>query len=107
MLDFDGRIRWIDALGIIPSRCIERVDDVHGDRTLFHGCHDWHSSVHGHWALFRMDLTGSGRYHDVVNQVSRRFTEGKISAVIDELEQVPQHRCPGTGGVLETAPQRA
>jgi hypothetical protein len=94
MLDFDGRIRWIDALGIIPSRCIERVDDVHGDRTLFHGCYDWHSSVHGHWALFRMDLTGSGRYHDVVNQVSRRFTEGKISAVIDELERAPQFEMP-------------
>jgi len=94
MLDFDGRIRWIDTLGIIPSRCIERVDDVHGDRTLFHGCYDWHSSVHGHWALFRMDLTGSGRYHDVVNQVSKRFTEEKISAVIDELEQATQFEMP-------------
>ena len=70
------------------------MDDVHGDKTLFHGCYDWHSSVHGHWALFRMDLTGSGRYHDVVNQVSKRFTEEKISAVIDELEQATQFEMP-------------
>jgi hypothetical protein len=92
--DFDGRINWIDALGIIPSKCIERVDDVHGDKTLFHGCHDWHSSVHGHWALFRMDLTGSCRYHDEVAAASKLFTEEKISAVIDELEQTPQFEMP-------------
>lgn len=79
MLDgFDGRNYWIDTLGIIPSRCIELVDKVHGDKTLFHGCHDWHSSVHGHWALFRMDLTGSGRYNDEVIRASKRFTEEKI-----------------------------
>ena len=92
--DFHGRINWIDALGIVPSRCIERVDGVHGDKTLFHGCYDWHSSVHGHWALFRMDLTGSGRYHDEVASASKRFTEEKISAVISELEQAPRFEMP-------------
>ena len=92
--DFDGRIHWIDTLGIIPSKCIERVDTVHGDKTLFHGCYDWHSSVHGHWALFRMDLTGSGQHHDEITQASRRFTEEKISAVINELKQAPRFEMP-------------
>ena len=93
-LDFDGRIDRIDALGIIPSRCIERVDQVHGDKALFHGCHDWHSSVHGHWALLRMDLTGSGRHHVEVASTIKRFTEAKISTVIDELEQAPRFEMP-------------
>ncbi|MBU7005007.1 MAG: DUF2891 family protein [Theionarchaea archaeon] len=92
--DFDGRIDRIDSIGIIPSKCIELVDQVHGDKTLFHGCHDWHSSVHGHWALLRMDLTGSGRHHDEVTRVGKRFTEAKISAVIDELEQAPRFEMP-------------
>lgn len=92
--DFDGRINWIDTLGIIPLRCIERVDAVNGDKSLFHGCYDWHSSVHGHWALFRMDLAGSGMYHDEVVRASRRFTEERISSVIDELEQAPRFEMP-------------
>ena len=92
--DFNGRSRWIDALGIIPSKCIERVDTVHGDKTLFHGCYDWHSSVHGHWALFRMDLAGSGQHHDKVARVRGRFTEEKIASVIDELEQTTQFEMP-------------
>ena len=47
MLDeFDKRTQWIDSIGIIPSRCIERVDKFDGDKTIFHGCFDWSSAVH-------------------------------------------------------------
>lgn len=31
-------------------RCIERLDTNH---PIFHGCIDWHSAVHAHWALIR------------------------------------------------------
>jgi hypothetical protein len=92
--EFDGRTRWIDALGIIPSRCIERVDKVDGDKALFHGCHDWHSSVHGHWALFRMGLAGSGRHRDEVARAGRRLTEEGVSAVISDLERDPGFEMP-------------
>ena len=92
--DFEGREDWIDRLGTIPSRCIERVDRVHGHMTLFHGCFDWHSSVHGHWALLRMDLAGSGRHHDKAVQAEGRFTEDKVAAVIRELKEAPGFELP-------------
>lgn len=95
MIDnFDKRINWIDTLGFIPSKCIERVDIVDGDKTLFHGCFDWHSAVHGYWALFRMDNCGSGRYHDKVRDISLRFTYDKVSSVISELKESPQFELP-------------
>jgi len=95
MLDvFNERTEWIDKIGIISSRCIERVDKVDGDKTLFHGCFDWHSAVHGHWALFRMDQRGSGIHHQRVIEVSQRFTPQKISSVIKELEESPQWELP-------------
>jgi len=92
--DFDGRINWIDTLGFIPSNCIERVDKVDGDKTLFHGCFDWHSAVHGHWALLRMDLCGSERYHESVRKYSKRFTSNKITSVIKELRESPKFELP-------------
>ena len=95
MLDvFNERTEWIDKIGIIPSRCIERVDKVDGDKTLFHGCFDWHSAVHGHWALFRMDQSGSGIHHQRVIEVSQRFTPQKTSSVIKELEEFPKWELP-------------
>ena len=80
--EFDNHIEWIDSIGIIPSQCIERVDKVDGDKTLFHGCFDWHSAVHGHWSLFRMDLKGSGKHHQRVAEVSQRFTHNKMRGVL-------------------------
>ncbi len=33
------------------ASCLRRRDTGH---TIFHGCVDWHSAVHAHWALFRI-----------------------------------------------------
>ena len=38
----------IKALVEVVEGCVFRVDTEHH---LFHGCVDWHSAVHGHWAL--------------------------------------------------------
>ena len=45
-----------DLAGII-ARSIVRTDTTHA---VFHGCYDWHSSVHGHWALVRVARVTGG-----------------------------------------------
>lgn len=43
-----------------PARCIVRRDTAH---PVFHGCIDWHSSVHATWAMIAaMRLSGVKRY---------------------------------------------
>ena len=44
------RADWLAALAATPAACVERQDT---DHAVFHGCFDWHSSVHGHWAVLR------------------------------------------------------
>lgn len=44
------RNSYIDALSDTVFSCVSKNDTRH---YLFHGCIDWHSSVHGYWALLR------------------------------------------------------
>ncbi len=40
-----------------PGDVIEKDDDVKPPRAMhpsFHGCFDWHSAVHGHWAMVKI-----------------------------------------------------
>jgi hypothetical protein len=40
-----------------PGNVVENDEQVKPPRALspaFHGCFDWHSAVHGHWALVRL-----------------------------------------------------
>lgn len=39
------------ALGEVVLACVVREDTPY---PAFHGCYDWHSAVHGHWALYRL-----------------------------------------------------
>ena len=39
---------WLCDLGDVVARCV--VED-NGLYPVFHGCYDWHSAVHGVWAL--------------------------------------------------------
>lgn len=43
---------FLDQLAPIIETSIKRKDTQHA---VFHGCYDWHSAVHGHWALLRLD----------------------------------------------------
>lgn len=43
---------FLDQLAPIIETSIKRKDTKHA---VFHGCYDWHSAVHGHWALLRLD----------------------------------------------------
>jgi hypothetical protein len=55
----DAAARMLVAL---PQACVRRHDTTH---PLFHGCIDWHSAVHGVWALVAATrITGDRRYVD-------------------------------------------
>ena len=45
------RIDLLRELTLPVEDCVSRVDTNH---SVFHGCVDWHSAVHGHWALLRV-----------------------------------------------------
>ena len=51
----------------------------------FYGCYDWHSAVHGHWALVRIrrlfpDLAAAGK---IASALDRHLTPGNIRAEAD------------------------
>src|SRR5262245_43116226 len=61
---FDGfkqeRRQILDALVVPIEHCVRRQDTNY---IAFHGCIDWHSAVHGTWALVKYTrLTGDTRY---------------------------------------------
>src|SRR4030095_6808193 len=48
MFDRDA---WLPGVGDTIAEAIQRRDTRHA---IFHGCYDWHSAVHAHWALLRI-----------------------------------------------------
>lgn len=42
---------FLRSVGEVIASAIARRDTRHA---IFHGCYDWHSAVHGHWALLRL-----------------------------------------------------
>jgi hypothetical protein len=63
---------------------------VDGDQTVlpprkltpaFFGCFDWHSAVHGHWALVRiMKLFPKLKTEEIIDKLDRHLTPNKIAA---------------------------
>ncbi len=45
------RDKLLSQMADIIASSIARRDTTH---PVFHGCYDWHSAVHGHWALLRI-----------------------------------------------------
>jgi DUF2891 family protein len=83
---FSRRAEWIDTYGSIPAGCVNRHDALHGTHAIFHGCYDWHSSVHAHWAVYRMDLSGTGTRRNHADAIDARFVEADIARVATELD---------------------
>lgn len=63
--DFEGkRIVLLQELVPLVEICVGKEDTRHA---VFHGCVDWHSAVHGHWALLRVSrVTGDERLLNIV-----------------------------------------
>ena len=62
------------------------------EHVIFHGCWDWHSSVHGHWAL----LESAHLVNDKENfeWVSRRLQSKDIEEEIQYLNDHPEFEMP-------------
>jgi hypothetical protein len=69
--DLDALIRDRAAIALNLSRpiseCVVRKDTAHA---AFHGCIDWHSAVHGVWALVAYTrMTGDRRYEPLIESL--------------------------------------
>lgn len=53
------RDKLLSQMADIIASSVVRRDTTHA---VFHGCYDWHSAVHGHWALLRIARVTGG--HD-------------------------------------------
>jgi len=58
------RVEIANRLSDAVAKCVKRQDTNH---VVFSGCIDWHSSVHGHWALTAYGIaTGNKKYVDII-----------------------------------------
>lgn len=61
-----NRSLYLKDLSATVASCVTRKDTSH---PVFHGCYDWHSAVHGHWALLRSHrLSANSEYLGIVNK---------------------------------------
>lgn len=71
------------------AACVVRRDT---DHPVFHGCIDWHSSVHGHWALIALNRAAP----DIAlpEKVRSVFANPGIGSEIAKLEGDPDFEMP-------------
>lgn len=63
------RDRFEADLARVIETSIKRKDTTHA---VFHGCYDWHSAVHGHWALLRLDRV-HGKHEAAARHVAKQL----------------------------------
>lgn len=78
----ETREAFLVDLGEPILDCVARQDTYH---PAFHGCIDWHSAVHGTWALHVLyDLTGDGTYLDAADAV---LEPGALALELQDMQQ--------------------
>jgi hypothetical protein len=75
-----------------PSHVADGDDTVKPPRELhpaFFGCFDWHSAVHGHWAMLRLlkKYPKIAEAKEIRAALSRHLTEEKIRAELEYFKQ--------------------
>jgi hypothetical protein len=84
-----GAPAQLAKLAATISECVARKDT---DETVFHGCIDWHSSVHGTWALLAYTkLARDGRYWRIAEHP---MTPEGIAAEAAKLREQPFFEMP-------------
>src|SRR5262249_7588564 len=82
----DQRESWLYALSEPILSCVQQQDTTH---PAFHGCIDWHSAVHGTWALHALyRITDEDAYLAAANAVL------DPRAVAGELEDIANDNLP-------------
>jgi len=76
----DRREGWLHALAKPVLDCVIQFDTAH---PAFHGCIDWHSAVHGTWALHALyRMTGDPLYLDAANALlDPEGVAGELAAI--------------------------
>ena len=94
--DIPDRLLWMKHMALTAAQCITRRDPLHGEFTLFHGCYDWHSAVHAHWAVLRVAnlLPDDADLQLAASQVAARFTAANIDRVREEMQARPDFEQP-------------
>lgn len=83
------RAAWVEELASVTLASVGREDTKHA---VFHGCYDWHSAVHGHWALLRAHaLTGDPRFRQAVDA---SLTPDGIRQELELLRDEPGFEMP-------------
>ena len=77
------------SLSIPIAICVSRRDTRH---PVFHGCIDWHSSVHGNWALIA--LSRATPRVVLPERVRSVFSDEAIVKEIEKLEKEPNFEMP-------------
>jgi hypothetical protein len=84
-------------------RCVERKDTGHA---AFHGCIDWHSAVHGAWALTAYGRATGDRQH--AGLLARILTPAKVAAEHRLIREQPDFEMPyGRAWFLRLAGEQA
>jgi len=63
--------------------------------SIFHGCFDWHSCVHGHWALFRIArINNSPLFDNHIQIILKKYTPENITKELEYLFNNPNFEIP-------------
>lgn len=74
----------------IIRAAIDRQDTKH---PVFHGCWDWHSAVHGHWALLRA-ARATGAFADEAKAADASLTAEGLAGELKILQEHPEFEMP-------------
>ena len=80
----------LDSLAKIIVTSVARHDSEH---PVFHGCYDWHSAVHGHWAILRI-ANATGRHGEPAQAVADSLEPQKLTLEVEYLRKHPKFELP-------------
>lgn len=86
----DAKRALLDRLVEVVQKGIAREDTRH---PVFHGCYDWHSAVHGHWAVLRAARV-TGAHADAAEAVDRSLATPGLDAEARDLAARPEFEMP-------------
>lgn len=87
-------------LAPIIAQAIARTDTQHA---VFHGCYDWHSAVHGHWALLRIARV-TGGHGAAAQAVEQSLAVDRLAEERELLRRQPGFERPyGRAWLLQLA----
>lgn len=88
--DMSARDKMLEQMAAVIKPSIERHDTK---RSIFHGCYDWHSAVHGHWALLRIANVAADQ-KPLGQLVAQRLNPELIQQEAVYLKQKPKFEMP-------------